>query len=981
MKPLYLRLKAFGPFANEVDVSFDRVFDGGLFLIHGRTGAGKTSLLDGLCFSLFGRPSSDEREKEIRGLRSDLADAQTMTETELIFTIGAETYRVHRVPAQMTPKKRGEGLTEFKGSAELSKLKSPFIELRERVAAGHAPDLSKFAWEPLAGKIDAVDLAIENLLGMNERQFRQVVVLPQGKFREFLSSTSSDRQVILEKLFQTDRFSRLQQFISLRARNSETRLRDAGQALQSKLDAVGIAKVEDIALRESELRAKSEEVNSALEKTRARAEELNRELHQARELERNQERFRFLSREAELIENRKSEISALKMRAAIARRWLPYFHIEEQFSSLDKKIQVRQLTKQNTILALEDVGQKIKESEAAFNLLLAKKPSPDDVATELTRLRTVATSLKEIDKLNSVLSLDMHKVANLRTQIEALEARTVALKVERITAVSALTRIDERERGAESTLLETDDLRIKNLELGFHHSEASRLAQLLSPGAPCPVCGSLQHPFPATAGKNSDEPRITEDVIKTAKAQLEKQRHVITEKRARRQSRLEPLLPLLKTAVHASTISPTMDFDRQHEIFEGANRALLASAQTIEVQRAEIRTREESIATTRESIEQKRESIPEKDGGYDDVVKRGTELKNELETRTSEMKRYEAALAKLRGDHSHLNGSLQALLKELHDLEGELSLTRENRDALRAKIESEIGKTGSTDAMTPTRLDPAEIEKFEREIETFNELVVKNSAAVAEVQKSLEFAKVSRSTDIIATEFEAMTNSRGELEQSSARLRVEVETLTKLKLETSSLGDQLNALRTEAKRSARMSALLTGDRSQNKLLVPLSRFVLQSRFEEVLEQANRRLSRMSRGQFQLRRPALSRNLRDSQGLDIRVEDSNAGTERHAGSLSGGESFMAALSLALGLADVVQADLGGVKLDSVLIDEGFGTLDSESLDLAMKTLVDLQAGGRIVGIISHVQELKTQVSNRLEVKKSAIGSEVFWNVSN
>ena len=211
MKPYLLRLQAFGPFSSKQEVCFDDVFEGGLFLIHGRTGAGKTSLLDGLCFSLFGRPSTPEREKDLRALRSDLAPPELLTESELIFAIGSEVFKVHRVPSQTVPKKRGEGTTEFKGSAELWRLHAPWPEHREQRLKTIELESN---WTPVAAKQEAVDREIELILGMNERQFRQVVILPQGKFREFLSSSSAERQTILERLFQTDRFSRFQSFLT-----------------------------------------------------------------------------------------------------------------------------------------------------------------------------------------------------------------------------------------------------------------------------------------------------------------------------------------------------------------------------------------------------------------------------------------------------------------------------------------------------------------------------------------------------------------------------------------------------------------------------------------------------------------------------------------------------------------------------------------------------------------------------------------------
>jgi exonuclease SbcC len=246
MKPVQLRLQAFGPFATSQTVDFFRVFHGGLFLIHGRTGAGKTSLLDGLCFSLFGRPSTAEREKDLRALRSHLADDSVPTETELIFTVGEEAFRVHRIPSQQVPKKRGDGFTELKGSAELWRFHSSLPNDHRAFTLEIAKTEN---WIPVASKLEAVDREIETLLGMNERQFRQVVILPQGKFREFLSSTSSERQVILERLFQTDRFSRLQSFFTTHVRDLESQWKQQAQEIEAKLKSTGLASTAEIPIR------------------------------------------------------------------------------------------------------------------------------------------------------------------------------------------------------------------------------------------------------------------------------------------------------------------------------------------------------------------------------------------------------------------------------------------------------------------------------------------------------------------------------------------------------------------------------------------------------------------------------------------------------------------------------------------------------------------------------------------------------------
>jgi DNA repair protein SbcC/Rad50 len=964
VKPMFLRLKAFGPFAGQIEVSFDRVFDGGLFLIHGRTGSGKTSLLDGLCFSLFGRPSSEEREKDMRALRSDLASLQTMTETELVFAVGSTAYRVVRVPTQATLKKRGEGFTEHKGSAELARFEGTLAELREFIGGATDLDAVEFGslrWTPLAGKVEAVDGYIERLLGMNERQFRQVVILPQGRFREFLSSSSTERQAILEKLFQTDRFSRLQNYISARANADKTRFAAASEALFAKLKHFGLEQFGEIADRKSALQEKLIESTQLRSSARVHAEALASELNQAKEFEVGRARVETLTREKVALEARRISVDMSKQKVSKARKWAPFFDLEDQHTAAIAKTNERRQTQAATTLAAAEAVAKSQATQKKHAVLAAKKPSIEEMATERVRLREIYTTLTEIETARKRIDVERLQDAQARENAEGLKEESAQIERRQMHLLNSLFAIDEALRTREASELEKEDRKVREVELKFHLTEAVRLAASLRPGEPCPVCGSMAHPAPA---HSADGPGASADDVKRVRANFEQRRLAAAELRAKRQSRLEPFVSLLRSP--SSVELADLDFESAFNALEAGTKRLAELRASFDTQLTTFATREESRLKALNSLEERLGSIPLGDRSIENVKKRGVELKTEQEMREPELKNLELELNKTASELARLQGAQSALEDEISRLEVE-NLAREARLA-----------TTRPDGERPEeRLDPAGLMKIESEIETYNEMMARNAASLEEVEQLLARHKGTRLSKEIEGDLQAATLRRNELEQTVAALSQELSGLIGLEKEVGTGQDRLAQLKSDAERGSRMAALLTGDRSQNKMLVPLARFVLQSRFDDVLEQANRRLGRMSRGQFQLRRPALSRNLRDSQGLELSVEDSVAGKERHAGSLSGGESFMAALSLALGLADVVQADLGGVKLDSVLIDEGFGTLDSESLELAMRTLVDLQDGGRVVGIISHVQELKSQVAHQLEVTKSPSGSRLEW----
>lgn len=979
MKPLFLRMTAFGPFSESVGISFDRVFDGGLFLIHGRTGAGKTSILDGICFSLFGRPSSEEREKDLSTIRSDLAPAHLLTECELIFAIGTAAYRVHRVPTQNKPKKRGEGTTEQKGSAELYRFNGTVTELRaslgedENQIAEKIPDLE---WEPLAGKLEAVNVALENLIGMNERQFRQIIVLPQGRFREFLSSSSTERQAILEKLFQTDRFSKFQLAMAVKSRAFEARLKEALHAFYSKLSNRGLNSYEEIEPKLSELKINLEFTRGQLNLRQAEVERLDREHGRAIEFSKTTARKAELENQSREVNTQKTEIDEKRNLVARHRAWAPYFEAAialEEWALKLKNLATTKLDIESSKAELERRKTKLQIDQTTER---EKSPTLDELTSERTRLRESALRLKEIESLKKELGTFQHQMDQVSRATKDLETKKQDLLDQCRIGFSDLMFLDESLQSAELDFIKTEEHRISSLELQYHQNEVFKISEKLGKGSPCPVCGSTEHPRPAHKNPSLrrsvslvdlEKERATFDAVKTKS----------TERRSLRKSQLEPLLTDFGGSQKNSP-NLSQDFHFEFKKWMGLKAELTQTEKTIEARNVETQTRNETRLRLLKTIEEKLAELPNQDRDFEKVMSRGIELKAEQDRREKRIMDLSTDLSRTDTDLSHATGRLSALNDELARTSNELTELTKKTAELKAAALDKVRKLKLSDLAPDHPLSDRELSRLESEIARFDSTQARLEAALEEVTKTLGGMEVSRAASAIDAELSDARRKKNEHESLAARLTVDIEDLEKLLVESKREQTQHEVLKVESERASRISALLSGDRNQNKLMVPLGRFVLQSRFEDVLDQANRRLAMMSRGQFQLRRPALSGNLRDSQGLELTVEDSIAGKERHAGSLSGGESFMAALALALGLADVAQSDLGGLRLDSVLIDEGFGTLDSESLDLALRTLIDLQTGGRFVGIISHVQELKNQVPVQLEVIKSSSGSRTRWN---
>ncbi|MDZ4083116.1 MAG: SbcC/MukB-like Walker B domain-containing protein, partial [Bdellovibrionales bacterium] len=476
--------------------------------------------------------------------------------------------------------------------------------------------------------------------------------------------------------------------------------------------------------------------------------------------------------------------------------------------------------------------------------------------------------------------------------------------------------------------------------------------------------------------------------FKKAQEAHSKLRAATSKLKAPRQTSLESIGRLLASLglkpsrqTEASDPKPTVNFTALAAETEQQALRLMKSRQELSNLEAAIAVTKESIETKDLAIQRKIEEVPPANRDLDFVISRGSEAKKQIEERESFLKQTTSELSLLEARLANYQGSLAAQETEIQTLSNETErLSQDRAKELKAVLEVYPDFDVTKWTCTKDERDRLQIENRNFETKLIQTLAAKEESQLRLVALEKLFAATMNTTSNSESLRAALQNAVLALQNSEtllARLNVESETLERISSSIQSDQTKLDQIKSESERAIRLGGLLSGDRNHNKLAVPLARFVLQSRFEDVLDQANRRLGRMSRGRYLLRRPALSHNLAQSQGLNLSVEDSMTGKERHADSLSGGESFMAALSLALGLADVVQADLGGVKLDSVIIDEGFGTLDSESLDLALRTLVDLQAGGRMVGVISHVQELKSQIDQRLEVIPSPEGSRLRW----
>jgi exonuclease SbcC len=554
-----------------------------------------------------------------------------------------------------------------------------------------------------------------------------------------------------------------------------------------------------------------------------------------------------------------------------------------------------------------------------------------------------------------------------------------------LKSLFSLQKADTELSRSERQESESSDHQVAKKELAYHQAEAARIALRLKENDPCPVCGSLDHPRPAMTDPTL---RIDLNTLKKAQEEHTKLREKHSTQTAQRKASLLSISKLIESL--GLKAEPVADFVIGHfaigDFTEVAGQTerqalqLMKARQELSSLIATHETKTDAVAAKDREIQTKLADIAASDRDLELVIARGSEAKKQIESREAFILRTTNELSEVDSKLANLTGSLSAKDTEIAALKMEI----QNVDSMLKTELKSINEAHPSVDIPNWSFSKNDRDRCQTAVRDFETKLIQANAAKEECFRRLSelnllLPEAVKSTTVVAlrADLQEKTVTLQNSETLLARLGVENENLQRISGSIETDRVKLDKIRVESERSIRINGLLSGDRTHNKLAVPIARFVLQSRFEDVLDQANRRLGRMSRGRYLLRRPALTTNLAQSQGLSLSVEDSMTGKERHADSLSGGESFMAALSLALGLADVVQADLGGLKLDSVIIDEGFGTLDSESLDLALRTLVDLQAGGRMVGVISHVQELKSQIEQRLEVIPSPDGSRLQW----
>ena len=1041
MRPHKLTLCAFGPYAAEQVIDFDQLDGRNLFLITGPTGAGKTTVFDAICFALFGRASSMERDGA--ALRSHFAAGDAETFVELEFSLGDKRYWVRRSPWQLRPKKRGSGLTESEHDAEF------------RAMAEGSVSISKPA---------AVDPKIVETLGLTYEQFRQIVMVPQGEFRKLITAGTREREDIFRKIFGTEQFLQIQNKLFDKARLLEQELKSlqgqleqtvrriepaddaelAGFLASLPYDVAGILAGLGRLLDRDEGRTAG--LKGEQERLAGQLQEKQKELFQAEELQR-----KLAAREAAAatkmqLESRKTEVEAQRQQAERARKAATVRGAEENRQEWVARRQDRQRKLVEATENLEQANKQLAAAETALADERQRDPQRAELQANQTRLEGLVGKVADLDGRRQRLAelvrqaavaeaalvqqqqqMENHKQALLACQGELEQARAAsaeapALQQRRDVAETSQAQIDklglalkelsglaERFQASERQLVQAEQLREKAesaFELArsqFLQEQAAFLATRLQPGRPCPVCGSSDHPHPATGADDApseSELKALEQALKTARAEAEQCKRQFDEISGERQKQqltadllLEALPADLRQAFVPIAAAEKLNWLRQaRTTLQTELRELRQQLQRLE----QLKQREQQLATDidgknrlTEQLEQQAKQLAETRSELLVAVRAEQELLRRLEAELPQTVRSQSALAEaLRQNQAELQ-ALQTALEQAVEAKTSDELKRVQAETAKAaaqisleeaaaecdrageKFLTALTEAGFADVAdyNGARLEAAELLRLEAAITDYFEQLRSACDNFARIDAELAGAQMVETAPLqqqLAELKLAMDRCGEQAAELYARQKANRENLA-----------QLSGLKQGFDRSAAQYAIASDlskvARGDNNQRMSFERYILAAYFDEIVAAANLRLAKMTAGRYEMRRIDEKGKGGGQFGLELEVLDFYTGKYRHVKTLSGGEGFKASLALALGLADVVQAHAGGVAVDTMFVDEGFGTLDPESLQSAINCLIDLQRSGRLVGIISHVPELKDEIGARLEVQTGNGGS--------
>ena len=1019
MRPLTIELHYFGPYEHQV-IDFTQFTDRSLFLVAGNTGAGKTTIFDAMCYALFGQTIND-RDRSAAALRSDFAPADQETMVKFTFEHQDLKYQIMRRPKQVLKGRRGN-LVEHNQA----------VDLIYPLESDHPHEITK---------IKEADTFITDLLNLTRDQFKQIVLLPQGKFRQFLDSDSNTKEVLLRDLFNTSRYEQWATQLKNDLREQKKSLTTQETKLQSLKETVTeidaqlttkewLAEAKNYLAR---LKASLERLGDDEQQQQKKVDQLDAQLHTEQELKKNIEELAELVKAGERLQAQAEKIQETKQQVKILDWYQEHQTEYQRWKDGEKRLQkltadsnilhedLRNLQKQHQTIETE-LQQTSKQQEEIDQLqtevadLTNKLPLFDDRDKLRSTVDELQTNLKQQTKQQAVSQKKLQDaqqqltvIANNLKEHENLGdvqvqiAKQEALQEKLTTAGKDLKQLEtkllsekencvklKQEQGAAEKLVQKSQSRLDDLNDRFARHQIAILAQKLKPATPCPICGSLDHPHPASLADDGE--LVTEAQVKAATVKAQQNRSTLDQLREQvRQSvaKIADLTTQLET--QQVYLAELLGDDELPQDWEGQieNQAQkLAQMKTnldrIEQQVKEWRQEEEELEQESKFSQEELAKIDESvNRCKQDLIAKQTILKEKTAALPAKFPTKEAADKQIQTDQL----TIKAFNNQLESLQQQ---RQENAEKL-AGTNSRIAQTKEELATQTTQQDNlhqylvnllaqydvqlkwnfwqeaseqvATLSSLREQVTTFENQVQDNQSQQERLTKAINnhsMPDIALTQTKLNAEREQLRQYQQEIGQLTAQYKQLAETdqkIIKVVEKTGKLDQEINELQT-------LTDVVTGNTENH---VSLERYVLQAYFQDVLVAANVQLDRLTNGRYQFELATESHGAGAKwSGLEVNVYDDNAGRTRSARTLSGGESFMASLALALALCQIVQEQSGGIKIDALFIDEGFGSLDQQALEDALHSLQELE-GHRMIGIISHITELEEQIPDQLIVR--------------
>ena len=1020
MKPISLTIEAFGPYRDSVTLDFSELENHSMFLISGPTGAGKTSILDAMVYALYGEPSGEVRKTD--AIRSDFAEPKRMTRVDFSFAIGDAQYRVERLPKQMVAKKRGTGMREQNASATVYEMKDGEWKVIATSAAAIRDTIQRiigFRKEQFLQVVLLPQGEFRKLLvaSTNEREellhtlFRTELY---RKLQEALKSAYDDEKAGIEENLMKQ--TALIQSIPHDEETPVLTVEHVRELLSNRVPHRDVLVVErDRAVNEVEqfnaLRKEWALYNQAQQSLAQARSQLD--LVKVKEPERTQlsEKVQFL--------NSLSPVHALYQQYIDKQSSLTT--LERALSDAEKSVDTATQHETNCIEvyeALESQAEMIQSKRTTLAQLQQQSEKFDELGLLKKKMFTLRGNVKQLDSKKSEADLEIQRqlIKQIEVDVEGLRKRfqenSTLLEqvpviqeqlnhvhryselVEEISQVQKEIDIKDETLAALDKTVKEAKVHLERLEHLMQEGRAYELVPFVKEDEPCPVCGSTEHPHLAT----KPELYPTKDEVEAARGLRDKalqqqanevgQRDVLVGRMHELSNHMDAQVSILQSSIDG--------FSKEN--FVSLQQVLLSQMERFKTLRGESEQLGKTISDAERRLSTAKDTLAKSELEHNELLKALHELEISISSvqakidslseslPTTDIELWRKQVTFLASEIKEYDAQLTMTTKQLEEARGQLSAKRGRLEILSSQVKEEQKNLDSLhgeyiqslQSISLSEIDFVEalsdfnaLEDFKSKLYDLEEAFSTAQAVYDTALKTTE--TVVKPSDTVSDEvYDAAVERRDTLVGHLAAWDKETQHIETTLASLEEIESAMGEAREKVAFLSRLNDLANGG-EQGFKNVTFERYVLGAILDEVVYAANLRLQKMSRSRYSLERSDYTGGGRGKQGLDLAVMDAFTGQSRPANTLSGGETFLASMALALGLADVIQSYAGGIHMDTMFIDEGFGTLDPDTLELAMETLVQLQSSGRLIGMISHVPELKTRIPAHLEVTRGDEGS--------